>query len=202
MGPGDEIPVHVTGALRREGGLIHVREAKGRLLRFPLEVPAEPVASVEPDEAPAVEAEDTPAVEPEASMTEPEAAPAEPEAPVAWEAPATPAIPSWSSVVPAAPAAEAAPEAAAPRSDVPTTLILERLGKPEGVALGKGELKQLVSGRVMPFRGPRPALRVQAGTGTLLLSFDSKEARDRAAAELIGEAGLLIRDTGIAASPG
>ena len=85
---------------------------------------------------------------------------------------------------------------------MPTTLILERLGKPEGVALGKGELKHLVSGRVMPFRGPRPALRVQAGTGTLLLSFDSKEARDRAAAELIGEAGLLIRDTGIAASPG
>ena len=135
-------------------------------------------------------------------MTGPEVAPAEPEAPVAWEAPATPAIPSWSSVVPAPPAAKAATEAAAPRLDVPTTLILERLGRPEGVALGKGELKQLVSGRVLPFRGPRPALRVQAGTGTLLLSFDSKEARDRAAAELIGEAGLLIRDTGIAASPG
>ena len=48
MGPGDEIPVHVTGALRREGGLIHVREAKGRLLRFPLEPPAEPVAPAEP----------------------------------------------------------------------------------------------------------------------------------------------------------
>jgi hypothetical protein len=91
---------------------------------------------------------------------------------------------------------------AARRSDVPTSLILERLAKPEGVALGKGELKQLVSGRVMLFRGPRPALRMRAGTGTLLLSFDSKEARDRAAAELIGEAGLLIRDTGIAASLG
>ena len=202
MGPGDEIPIRVTGALRREGGMIHVREAKSRLLRFPLEVPAEPVASVERVEAPAVEGEDTPAVEPEARMTELDVTPAGPEAPVAWETPATPAIPSWSSVVPAGPAAEAAPEAAAPRWDVPTTLIVERLGKPEGVALGKGELKQLVSGRVMPFRGPRPALRVQAGTGTLLLSFDSKEARDRAAAELIGEAGLLIRDTGIAASPG
>ena len=202
MGPGDEIPIRVTGALRREGGMIHVREAKSRLLRFPLEVPAEPVASVERVEAPAVEGEDTPAVEPEARMTELDVTPAGPEAPVAWETPATPAIPSWSSVVPAGPAAEAAPEAAAPRWDGPTTLIVERLGKPEGVALGKGELKQLVSGRVMPFRGPRPALRVQAGTGTLLLSFDSKEARDRAAAELIGEAGLLIRDTGIAASPG
>ena len=54
----------------------------------------------------------------------------------------------------------------------------------------------------MPLRGPRPTLRIQAGTGTLRLSFDSKEARDRAASELIGEAGLLIRDTGIAASPG
>ena len=200
MGPGDEIAVRLTGALRREGGLIHVREAKGRLLRFPLErrEPAEPVAPAEPG-APA---EETPALEPEASMPEPEPAPAEPEAPVPWEAPATPAIPSWSSVVAATPAAEAASDAPASRSDVPTTLIVERFGKPEGVALGKGELKQLVSGRVMPFRGPRPALRVQAGTGTLLLSFDSKEARDRAAAELIGEAGLLIRDTGIAASPG
>ena len=135
-------------------------------------------------------------------MTGPEAPPAEPEAPIAWESDATPAIPSWSSLVSAAPAAEAAPDALAHAADVPTTLILERLGKPEGVALGKGELKQLVSGRVMPFRGPRPALQVKAGTGTLLLSFDSKEARDRAASELIGEAGLLIRDTGIAASPG
>jgi hypothetical protein len=45
----------------------------------------------------------------------------------------------------------------------------------------------------MPFRGARPALRLLAGTGTLLLSFDSTEDRDRAAGELIGEAGLLIR---------
>ena len=202
MGPGDEIPIHVTGALRREDGLIHVREAKGRLVRFALESPAEPVApaeAVEPAEP--VEKPVAPA-EPEASMPEPEAASAEPEAPVAWEAPATPTIPSWSSVVAATPAAKAASDRPASRWDVPTTLIVERFGKPEGVALGKGELKQLMSGRVMPFRGPRPALRVQAGTGTLLLSFDSKEARDRAAAELIGEAGLLIRDTGIAASPG
>ena len=202
MGPGDEIPVHVTGALRREGGLIHVREAKGRLLRFSLEPPAEPVAPPPKPAEPEAAAEETPAVEPEASMPEPEPAPAEPGAPVPWEAPATPAIPSWSSVVPAHADRRTASDAPAPRWDVPTTLIVERFGKPEGVALGKGELKQLVSGRVMPFRGPRPALRVQAGTGTLLLSFDSKEARDRAAAELIGEAGLLIRDTGIAASPG
>ena len=54
----------------------------------------------------------------------------------------------------------------------------------------------------MLFRGPRPVLQLKAGTGTLLLSFDSKEARDRAASELIGEAGLLIKDTGIVSSPG
>ena len=36
-------------------------------------------------------------------------------------------------------------------------------------------------------------LRLVAGTGTLLLSFDSKEARDRAAGELIGESALLIQ---------
>jgi hypothetical protein len=45
----------------------------------------------------------------------------------------------------------------------------------------------------MRFRGPRPALRVVAGTGALLLSFESKEERDRAAGELIGESGLLIQ---------
>jgi hypothetical protein len=204
MEAGDEIPVRVTGALRREDGLIHVREARGRLLRFPLVSPAEPdtapaeaVAADEPEDA--IE----PPAEPEPTMTEPEIAPADADATVPWETPATPTIPSWSSVVAAAaPAAEVAAEAALLPFDVSTTLIVERLGKPEGVALGKGELKQVVAGRVMPFRGPRPALRVEAGTGTLLLSFDSKEARDRAAAELIGEAGLLIRDTGIAASPG
>ena len=38
-----------------------------------------------------------------------------------------------------------------------------------------------------------PALRVVAGTGAILLSFDSKEERDRAAGELIGESGLLIQ---------
>jgi hypothetical protein len=78
-------------------------------------------------------------------------------------------------------------------TDVPTTLIVERQGEPEGVALGRGELKQVTAGRVMRFRGPRPALRVVAGTGALLLSFETTEERDRAAGELIGESGLLIQ---------
>jgi hypothetical protein len=213
LGPGDEIPVRVTGSVRREGGLLHLREAKARLVRFPLEAPAPavPAPAEPPAEAP-VEAEPaapvvwastserspadaavTPAetdVAPEPPPVEPEPAPPDP---TGW-------VPSWSSVIPQVePAAE---QPADRRSDVPTTLIVERVGKPEGVALGRGELKQVMSGRVMPFRGPRPALRVEAGTGILYLSFDSKEDRDRAAAELIAEAGLLIRDTGIAASPG
>jgi hypothetical protein len=103
-------------------------------------------------------------------------------------------VPGWSSL--AAEIQQPPPPAAtAPvlPADVPTTLIVEREGRPEGVGLGKGELTQVVAGRVMPFRGARPALRLLAGTGTLLLSFDSTEDRDRAAGELIGEAGLLIR---------
>ena len=71
-----------------------------------------------------------------------------------------------------------------------STLIVERRGRPEGAALGLGQLVRLTSGVVLLFRGPRPALRAVAGTGPLLLSFDDEAARDRAAAELLDEAGL------------
>jgi hypothetical protein len=71
-----------------------------------------------------------------------------------------------------------------------TTLLVERRDMPQGVALGHGELKRVSSGRVMTFRAPRSALRVVAGTGPLFLSFDTDEERDRAAAELLAEAGL------------
>ena len=107
------------------------------------------------------------------------------------EAEPAPVVASWSSV--AAQVQPPPPVTSSLPADVPTTLIVEREGKPEGVALGKGELKQVMAGRVMRFRGPRPALRVVAGTGALLLSFESKEDRDRAAGELIGESGLLIQ---------
>jgi hypothetical protein len=147
MESGEWIPVHVTGSLRTANGLLHVREAKAVLVRFPLVTPAGA------DEAAPAKAE-------------PETTPDEAKRPDA-----DPVLPA----------------------DVPTTLIVEREQRPEGVGLGRGELEQLTSGRVMPFRGARPALRVVAGTGTLLLSFDSTEARDRAAGELIAEAGLLIR---------
>jgi hypothetical protein len=71
-----------------------------------------------------------------------------------------------------------------------STLIIERRGHAEGVALGLGQLVRLTSGVVMLFRGPRPALRAVAGTGPLLLSFDDERERDRAAAELLDETGL------------
>lgn len=75
-------------------------------------------------------------------------------------------------------------------SEPASTLIIERRGRPEGVALGLGQLVRLTSGVAMLFRGPRPALRAVVGTGPLLLSFDDEGQRDRAAAELLDETGL------------
>jgi len=79
-----------------------------------------------------------------------------------------------------------------PPGDTPigSTLLVERVGYPQGVALGLGELSRISSGRVMAFRGPRPAVRVVAATGPLFLSFDTVAERDRAAAELLDETGL------------
>lgn len=82
--------------------------------------------------------------------------------------------------------------------DVGSTLIVERRGRPEGVALGLGELIRLSRGDVVPFRGRRPAVRATAGTGQLLLSFASVTDRDRAVAELLDETGLVARDSGSA----
>lgn len=80
------------------------------------------------------------------------------------------------------------PDAAVP--DPASTLIIERRGRPEGVALGLGQLVRLTSGTALPFRGPQPALRAVAGTGPLVLSFEGVGDRDRAAAELLDETGL------------
>lgn len=85
------------------------------------------------------------------------------------------------------------PDATDPGASDPepaSTLIVERRGRPEGVALGLGQLVRLSSGDVLPMRGPRPALRAVAGTGPLLLSFDAESDRDRTAAELLDETGL------------
>lgn len=71
-----------------------------------------------------------------------------------------------------------------------STVIVERIGRPEGVALGVGELQHLTVGSATTFRGTRPALRATAGTGALIIAFDDAATRDRAAAELVAEAGL------------
>lgn len=82
--------------------------------------------------------------------------------------------------------------------DVGSTLIIERRGRPEGVALGLGELTGLSRGDIVPFRGRRPGLRATAGTGRLLLSFASQAERDRAVAELLDETGLVADQSGSA----
>ncbi|MDP9482220.1 MAG: hypothetical protein M3P84_03255, partial [Chloroflexota bacterium] len=83
-----------------------------------------------------------------------------------------------------------APEVPSVVVEPASTLIIERRGRPEGVALGLGQLERLTSGVALPFRGARPALRAVAGTGPLVLSFDGDGDRDRAAAELLDETGL------------
>ncbi len=111
-------------------------------------------------------------------------------APSAGTTSSTPGPPSTADPLPGvmSGAVAGAPEA------VPSTLIVERRDRPEGAALGLGELRRLSAGVVMPFRGPRPAIRVVAGTGPLLLSFDDAAIRDRAAAVLLDETGLTVAD--------
>jgi len=151
LGPGERIPLRITGILRTPTGLEHVREAPGNLIRFVL---GRPVTTSIVSVAPAT-AETSSAADPA------DLASADPDTPVPTEEP-----------------------------PVATTLIVERVDTPQGVALGLGEVERLSSGRVMTMRAPRPALRVVAGTGPLLLSFDTDAERDRAAAELLDETGL------------
>jgi hypothetical protein len=69
-------------------------------------------------------------------------------------------------------------------------LVVERSGRSQGVALGLGEVRRLSAGRVLTLHAPRPAVRVVAGTGSLVMSFDTEAERDRAAAQLREETGL------------
>jgi hypothetical protein len=112
-----------------------------------------------------------------------------PPAGVAEASPSVPEAPASDGVADASPLDPAIPAA--------STLIVERVGRPEGVALGIGELQRLSVGEATTFGGHRPAIRAVAGTGPLILAFDDVTSRDRAAAELVGEAGLDL-----ALSPG
>ena len=73
---------------------------------------------------------------------------------------------------------------------IATTLIVERSDTPQGVAVGLGELERLSSGQVMTLRAPRPALRVVAGTGPLLLSSTPRRNATARPSELLDETGL------------
>jgi hypothetical protein len=46
------------------------------------------------------------------------------------------------------------------------------------------------AGSALDVRGPRPALRLGTDTGPLVLTFDTTEDRDRAAAVILDETGL------------
>jgi hypothetical protein len=162
VAPGERIGLRISGEVRTPTGREHVREAPGELVRFVLgrRVPAADIAA--PATATATVADATEPAGPPAASAEVEASPE--------------------------PAADPAP---GPSATTPTTtLLVERHGLPQGVALGRGEVTRLSSGQVMAFRGPRPAIRVAAGTGPLVLSFDTGAERDRAAAELLAEIGL------------
>jgi hypothetical protein len=124
LGPGERLPLRVTGFIHTPYGRVHVREAPAYLVRF--------------------------VVRPFVASTE-------------LGAPDTPAT---------------------------TTLLIERTGYAHGISIGLGELARLSAGEATPFRGSRPALRAVAGTGPLLLTFDTVADRDRAAAELLDESGL------------
>jgi hypothetical protein len=188
---GDRIPVRVTGILRSGAGLVHVREAPADLLRFqtggpPLAVPGSTSATLATSAEADIAAETAPDL-----------------------AAAAPDVPGLDPGAYATPVADVESDAATPgTNDLPSTpsltdvvastLIVERRGRPEGVAMGLGELTRLSRGAVMPFRGRRPALRATAGTGQLLLSFDSEADRDRAVAELLDETGLAAQSSGSA----
>jgi hypothetical protein len=164
---GGRIPLRITGDLRTPKGFGHVREAPADLVRFAM-VPVE-AEQPEQSELPPVPA--APEVPPTTPASEPVSTTLAPEPPPATAGPDQPPT---------------TPGSAQP----PTTLIIERGGRPEGIAVGRGELTAMEAGTVYPFRGARPALRLTAGTGTVLVSFDSSTARDVAAAELAAETGI------------
>jgi hypothetical protein len=74
--------------------------------------------------------------------------------------------------------------------DAATTLVVERTNGLQGLEVGLGHVARISTGSAVDARGPRPAIRLKAGTGSIILSFDMIEERDRAAAEILGEAGL------------
>jgi hypothetical protein len=215
LGVDGSIPLRLSGVIRTPQGPTHVRDVPAVLRRF-VTVADTPVPAAAA--RPAASTEPSASVQPSASADVPRAAgmtlDIPPPAPAPESAPPEPA-PEWAPPAPApewasaqAPLASSpsatdtpvsgdalapAPDpTSAPDPNIPaaSTLIVERVGRPEGVALGIGELQRLSIGEATTFAGSRPAIRAVAGTGPLILAFEDAAARDRAAAELVGEAGL------------
>ena len=166
LGPGERLPLRITGVLRTPTGREHVREVPGELVRFVLGRPVEPAVDVQAADA--------------------GVAPIDDGAPQNVD----PAAPEPTSRRPRT----LAPAEPGPDGPIATTLHVERDGRPQGVAVGLGEVSRLSIGQAMAFRGARPALRILAGTGLVVLSFDTPGDRDRAAAELLAETGLGRHD--------
>ena len=166
LGPGERLPVRITGILRTPTGREHVREVPGELVRFVLGRPVEAVVDVHAADGGVAPVDD--------------GAPQN----VVRPHPRTSRRPRTSSR-----RAEPGPD-----GPIATTLHVERDGRPQGVAVGLGEVSRLSIGQAMAFRGARPALRILAGTGLVVLSFDTPGDRDRAAAELLAETGLGRHD--------
>ena len=74
--------------------------------------------------------------------------------------------------------------------DGPSTLIVARDDRPEGVAVGRGDVTAVEAGSVRSIRWARPALRATVDTGPVILTFATEAERDTAAAAIIAEAGL------------
>jgi hypothetical protein len=181
---GERIPLRATGVLRTATGLVHVREAAADLVRFQTGGPPATVTDAAELAGPAEPLEPTP---PEPTPV----GPAPPEPTPVGPAPPEPTPPEPTPVGPAPPEpTPPEPTPAGPAPEVASTLIVERRGRPEGIAVGLGELVRLSWGTVTPFRGSRPAIRATAGTGPIVLSFDSDADRDRAIAELLEESDL------------
>ena len=98
-------------------------------------------------------------------------------------------------------ATEAPEDSDVPASDAPeppatdpietsTTLVVERTNGLQGLEVGRGHVLRLSTGSAMDARGPRPAIRLRADTGSIVLSFDTIDERDRVAAEMLDETGL------------
>ena len=168
LGPGERLPLRITGVLRTPTGREHVREVPGELVRFVLGRPVVPAVDVARGGRGR-------------------------RADRRWRAPERRSGRARGRGRRAARGRRAgrARPRRPDRDDAP-----RRARRPAArvSAVGLGEVRRLSIGQAMAFRGARPALRILAGTGLVVLSFDTPGDRDRAAAELLAETGLGRHD--------